>query len=176
MDWTDEAVAMLRALWAEGHSGAEIGRRMGCGKNAIVGKAHRLNLPTRPSPIQPKLPTRPERNPRHTLPTAAPDWRLPPKKVHVRYGGKAAVKQSLPPEPERPAPPAKPTFIRGVTAATVYRTCRFGLWPNGQRPTHRYCDAPTVTRADGSRSSWCAVHYASCHTADAAPEMSERAA
>ena len=52
MDWNDDAIARLRALWDEGHSTAEIGRRMGVTKNAIVGKAHRLELPARPSPIR----------------------------------------------------------------------------------------------------------------------------
>ena len=52
MDWTTEAIDQLRAFWAEGHSTAEIGRRMGISKNAVVGKAHRLNLPARPSPIR----------------------------------------------------------------------------------------------------------------------------
>ncbi|MEN0076338.1 MAG: GcrA family cell cycle regulator, partial [Paracraurococcus sp.] len=52
MDWTAEAIDQLRSLWAEGHSTAEIGRRMGISKNAVVGKAHRLNLPARPSPIR----------------------------------------------------------------------------------------------------------------------------
>jgi GcrA cell cycle regulator len=52
MDWSTEAIERLRALWAEGHSTAEIGRRMGISKNAVVGKAHRLNLPARPSPIR----------------------------------------------------------------------------------------------------------------------------
>jgi hypothetical protein len=45
MDWSAEAIEQLRALWAEGHSTAEIGRRMGISKNAVVGKAHRLHLP-----------------------------------------------------------------------------------------------------------------------------------
>ena len=52
MEWTDEVIGQLRALWAEGHSTAEIGRRLGVTKNAIVGKAHRLDLPARPSPIR----------------------------------------------------------------------------------------------------------------------------
>ena len=52
MEWTSGAIEQLRALWAEGHSTAEIGRRMGISKNAVVGKAHRLNLPARPSPIR----------------------------------------------------------------------------------------------------------------------------
>ena len=52
MDWTDETIVRLRTLWDEGHSTAEIGRRLGVTKNAVVGKAHRLNLPARPSPIR----------------------------------------------------------------------------------------------------------------------------
>jgi GcrA cell cycle regulator len=52
MDWNLEAIDRLRKMWAEGLSTAEIGRRMGVSKNAIVGKAHRLNLSTRPSPIR----------------------------------------------------------------------------------------------------------------------------
>lgn len=52
MDWTEEAIGRLRTLWAEGLSTAEIGRRMGISKNAVVGKAHRLNLSARPSPIR----------------------------------------------------------------------------------------------------------------------------
>ena len=52
MEWSDEVIGQLRALWAEGHSTAEIGRRLGVTKNAIVGKAHRLDLPARPSPIR----------------------------------------------------------------------------------------------------------------------------
>ncbi|QCE34421.1 GcrA cell cycle regulator [Acetobacteraceae bacterium] len=52
MEWTDDVIEHLRELWAEGHSTAEIGRRLGTTKNAVVGKAHRLKLPTRPSPIK----------------------------------------------------------------------------------------------------------------------------
>lgn len=52
MEWNDDTIARIRALWSEGHSTAEIGRRMGVSKNAVVGKAHRLNLPARPSPIR----------------------------------------------------------------------------------------------------------------------------
>ncbi len=38
MDWTEEAIARLGAFWRDGHSTAEIGRRMGISKNAVVGK------------------------------------------------------------------------------------------------------------------------------------------
>ena len=56
MDWTDDVINRLKALWAEGHSTAEIGRRMGVSKNAVVGKAHRLSLEARPSPIRRGVP------------------------------------------------------------------------------------------------------------------------
>lgn len=52
MEWADETIIRLRELWSEGHSTAEIGRRLGVSKNAVVGKAHRLDLPARPSPIR----------------------------------------------------------------------------------------------------------------------------
>lgn len=52
MEWTDESIARLRVLWQEGLSTAEIGRRMQITKNAVVGKAHRLDLAARPSPIR----------------------------------------------------------------------------------------------------------------------------
>jgi GcrA cell cycle regulator len=50
--WTQERVEQLGALWSEGLSTAEIGRRLGLTKNAVVGKAHRLCLPPRPSPVK----------------------------------------------------------------------------------------------------------------------------
>jgi len=52
MEWTDESIQRLRAFWTEGLSTAEIGRRLGVSKNAVVGKAHRLDLTARPSPIR----------------------------------------------------------------------------------------------------------------------------
>ena len=52
MSWTDEDIEKLKRFWNEGHSTAEIGRLIGKSKNAVVGKAHRLNLAARPSPIK----------------------------------------------------------------------------------------------------------------------------
>ena len=43
--WNEDRVGALRRLWDEGHATAEIGRRLRVSKNAIVGKAHRLDLP-----------------------------------------------------------------------------------------------------------------------------------
>jgi GcrA cell cycle regulator len=52
MEWAHETLLRLRSLWDEGHSTAEIGRRLGVSKNSVVGKARRLGLPGRPSPIR----------------------------------------------------------------------------------------------------------------------------
>lgn len=53
MNWEDpDAIQLLRRLWLEGTPTAEIGRQLGCSTNAAIGKAHRLRLPVRPSPIR----------------------------------------------------------------------------------------------------------------------------
>ena len=50
--WTDDRIDQLRKLWDQGLSASAIGRQLGVSKNAVVGKAHRLKLPARPSPIR----------------------------------------------------------------------------------------------------------------------------
>ncbi len=50
--WTQDLIHRLSVLWKEGLSTAEIGRRLGVSKNAVVGKAHRLLLDPRPSPLK----------------------------------------------------------------------------------------------------------------------------
>ena len=134
MDWTAEAIDRLRALWADGHSTAEIGRRMGISKNAVVGKAHRLNLPARPSPIRRETagdaprqaPARPVRAagpmPRSTLPQPA-----------------AAT---LPPAATAAA--AQPAVVRHFPRFSSAKSC---CWPIGEpgQPGFRFCTAGAVT-------------------------------
>lgn len=50
--WTEDRKKLLRLYWADGWSATEIGARIGCGKNAVIGKAHRMRLPQRPSPLK----------------------------------------------------------------------------------------------------------------------------
>lgn len=52
MGWTDEQVEELKHLWDKGLTTGEIGKALGVSKNAVVGKAHRLGLNSRPSPIR----------------------------------------------------------------------------------------------------------------------------
>ena len=49
--WTEERLVQLRKLWDEGLSISQIGDALGVSRNAIAGKAHRMGLPKRPSPI-----------------------------------------------------------------------------------------------------------------------------
>lgn len=53
MSWTDERVALLKKMWGEGKTAAEIAKELGgVTRNAVIGKAHRLKLSNRLSPIQ----------------------------------------------------------------------------------------------------------------------------
>ena len=124
MEWTAEAIDQLRAYWAEGHSTAEIGRRMGISKNAVVGKAHRLNLDARPSPIRREAEADGERaaQPRRTTPPvrdAAPLRRL-----------------------EQPASP--PAAVVRPFQRVSARTC---CWPLGEpgTPEFRFCSGDALT-------------------------------
>ncbi len=52
MSWTPERIDELTKLWETGHSASAIGKLLGVSKNAVVGKAHRMKLQARPSPIK----------------------------------------------------------------------------------------------------------------------------
>lgn len=77
MGWTEERVALLRKLWAEGLSASQIAKQLGqVTRNAVIGKVHRLGLAGRATPSRPaKRPVRTAR-PRVISPTA-PRLRMP---------------------------------------------------------------------------------------------------
>lgn len=125
-DWmTPDAILKLREWWADhAITTIEIGRRLGASKNAIVGKAHRLDLEARPSPIrrsgEPAVITRVRPVVRVTLPPLA----------------------SLSPQPPAPRPMiAAPIPIPRATS--VARSDRPKCcWPIGTPRTasFRFCD------------------------------------
>jgi GcrA cell cycle regulator len=135
MEWSEETIVHLRALWAEGLSTAEIGRRLGVSKNAVVGKAHRLDLTARPSPIRREGPGQPHERrslPRTTGPT------LPP----------LSSAQPLAPMPQPvmvPRPrPVLPAPVRVQPApARPYGRLVACCWPIGEPGTREFhfCDA-----------------------------------
>ena len=61
--WTDERLEKLKKLWAQGLSISQIGEALGVSRNAIAGKAHRMGLPKRPSPISKPKAEKPEAKP-----------------------------------------------------------------------------------------------------------------
>ena len=151
MEWNDETIARLRELWAEGLSTAEIGRRMSVSKNAVVGKAHRLNLPPRPSPIRRDGVTtaaRPAAPRRVTGPT------LPPLSAAVPAA--AAAPAAVPPPHRAPAPQAaRPAAVRAVPyAPSRLSTC---CWPIGEPGTRsfRFCDSDAT-----AGKPYCSTHAA----------------
>ena len=137
MDWNDAAIAQLRILWAEGHSAAVIGWRMGASKNAVVGKAHRLKLPSRRSPIQRGghvPPPRAQRqHPAVALPAllSVPDSAPVPPPERQRHGGLSVARVG------RPAP--APAKVQGPPPAPRPPSgkCAWPTWSNPADPAYR---------------------------------------
>lgn len=53
MSWTEERIAILTKMWEGGSTASEIAAELGgVSRNAVIGKAHRLGLKARPSPVK----------------------------------------------------------------------------------------------------------------------------
>jgi GcrA cell cycle regulator len=52
MSWTDERIDTLKTMWEAGQTASQIAEALGgVSRNAVIGKAHRLGLQSRPSPV-----------------------------------------------------------------------------------------------------------------------------
>ena len=57
MSWTDERIETLKTMWEGGQTASQIAEALGgVSRNAVIGKAHRLGLQSRPSPVKPNEP------------------------------------------------------------------------------------------------------------------------
>src|ERR1700759_5606187 len=53
MSWTAERIHQLKSLWEQGMTASRIADALGgVSRNAVIGKAHRLGLESRPSPVR----------------------------------------------------------------------------------------------------------------------------
>jgi GcrA cell cycle regulator len=68
MSWTEERIERLKKMWHDGATASQIADELGgVSRNAVIGKAHRLGLEQRPSPVRPGE----EKEARKAAPTAA---------------------------------------------------------------------------------------------------------
>jgi GcrA cell cycle regulator len=126
MSWTDERIGTLRKMWEGGATASEIATELGgVSRNAVIGKAHRLGLKARPSPVKanekkkaaaaPKKPAapspKPVAEPRHdagqTAPVAAASERAAPRSPSAQpRNDAAAADDSASPSQPMPNPQA----------------------------------------------------------------------
>ncbi len=121
MAWTNELIHELTQLWDAGYSASHIGKRLGVSKNAVIGKAHRLKLPARPSPIRAERAVSPLRPPvPKTVPRPRPALEVVPKPI------------------AKPAPAP-----RAARRRSGGPSC---LWPIGDpgQPDFHFCGEPSV--------------------------------
>ena len=139
--WNEDRVGALRRLWDEGHTTAEIGRRLRVSKNAVVGKAHRLDLPARPDPIGRRGRTRQRLDPL-PRPAAKPPGTGRPAactatlaRAHLKEANPAAARAAA---VRQPAPPKRPWEPRRPLRIGTASCC----WPIGEPGTRtfRFCD------------------------------------
>jgi len=133
MSWTDERIQSLKRMWEAGQTASQIAEALGEGvsRNAVIGKAHRLGLQARPSPVKPasaaapasaptpvptpaeapvaapapaELAPRPEPAPVAAKPVSAPVAAAPAELRPVREQAQPAAPVAAP-----PVPPVRPT-------------------------------------------------------------------
>ena len=138
-DWTDRRIAILRELWSKGLSARQIAEQLGdVSRNAVIGKAHREGLDSRPSPIRAK---------------GTGSWEPRVRSRVIRAEAVLALVPVIEPETlEQAAEPDAPSI---QTAPVSNRGCQY---PRGEKPNFDFCGAP---RNDGS--SYCRPHHRITH-------------
>ena len=108
MSWTDERIDQLKAMWEKGLTASQIADELGgVSRNAVIGKAHRLGLQSRPSPVRP-----------NEAPKKAAPVRKPAPEAEAPKPA-APVQQHSAPTPARPAPTAAPAPAQSAAAPSA---------------------------------------------------------
>ena len=162
-EWDGRTIARLRADWAAGYSTAEIARRLHTSKNAVVGKAHRLDLPARPSPIRSGGPGAGVAARQKAAREAAggaplPRGARPPMPPDAATLAPLASLAAPMPARAAPTPPSRPPpsgampgrvpmqYVREVAPPARYGRvveCAWCLNDTGRPRDFRFCDAPS---------------------------------
>ncbi len=96
MSWTDERIDTLKTMWEAGQTASQIAEALGgVSRNAVIGKAHRLGLQSRPSPVKPNEPA------------AAPAL-VVAEPAPIAAAPEPAPVVAAPPTPPRPVPAPEP--------------------------------------------------------------------
>jgi GcrA cell cycle regulator len=86
MAWTDERIDSLKNMWEKGLTASQIAEELGgVSRNAVIGKAHRLGLKSRPSPVKAKPKAKKDAKPaaKPKKPPAKSGAVAKPKEEHV---------------------------------------------------------------------------------------------
>ena len=96
MAWTDERIEQLRQMWQQGMTASQIAETLGgVSRNAVIGKAHRLGLQARPSPVSQREAAAPA-----PVPEAPPEAAAPAPVVAPEPAAEAAPAPEPEAEPE----------------------------------------------------------------------------
>ncbi|MDR2856669.1 MAG: GcrA family cell cycle regulator [Novosphingobium sp.] len=113
MSWTDDRIEKLTKMWEGGSTASQIAEELGgVSRNAVIGKAHRLGLKSRPSPVKPNDAKANDKTEAVTAaPAAAEPTPEPPEaeaEAAVEPPRPAAAPVAAPPAPiaAAPVPPA----------------------------------------------------------------------
>jgi len=102
MSWTDERIERLKNMWAKGATASQIADELGgVSRNAVIGKAHRLGLEQRPSPVKPGE-EKEAKKPAATAPAAAAP--KPAPKAEAPKPAAAAPATAAPAAPQAATP------------------------------------------------------------------------
>ncbi|KUR80005.1 GcrA family cell cycle regulator [Novosphingobium sp. Fuku2-ISO-50] len=106
MSWTEERIEKLTKMWEGGSTASQIADELGgVSRNAVIGKAHRLGLKARPSPVKPNDVKHSEKAETPTIEAPAKPAPRAAAPVEPRV---AAPRPVAPPPPAAAAPVAPP--------------------------------------------------------------------